>query len=145
MPDDPCKSNPTDFQLPERTMNRRTFALQIAAGTGLLTAAPFLAPVARAGMQPAIAPGWSSARAVEQLCGLRYRVDQAPDTVLRLSRVAAYRDDDRQFTVRFEVDGPTPAEGTYRLRGGGSIVDLFLQQVQDRSESVEAVFCHACG
>lgn len=126
-------------------MNRRNFALRIAAGTGMLTFGSLLLAPAAAARGPGAAPGWSSARAAGELRGLRFSVDGIPGTALELTDVITYRGDDRQFTARFAVSGQTPCEGIHRLRAAGQRVDLFLQPVHGRVLEVEAAICHVSG
>ena len=124
-------------------MNRRNFALTVAASAG----AAVLGPV---GLHAAVlsaeaAPGWSSARAATLLKGSSFRVQGAEKRVLELVDIETYRVDDSQYFASFRARGGPMVEGLYRLQGPAGPVDLYLQPRDGAGQIMEAAVCHACG
>lgn len=123
-------------------MNRRNFSLNLVHGAGALALGPCFVPASSASLEAA--PGWSSASAARRLAGATFELDAVPGS-LELVDVETYRGDERQYTARFRRHGAPLPEGVYRLRAGGTHVDLFLQPVHQHPDALDAVICHAHG
>ncbi|MBL38797.1 MAG: hypothetical protein CMP07_10365 [Xanthomonadales bacterium] len=125
-------------------MNRRKFALTIAASAGAAVLGP-------AGLHAAVlspvdaAPGWSSAHAASLLKGSRFRVRGVEDSVLELVDVETYRVDDSQYFASFRACGEPMPEGLYRLQGPTGTVEFYLQPRDGAGLILEAAVCHARG
>jgi len=124
-------------------MNRRNFALSLAASAGAAAIGP--AGLHATVLSSEAAPGWSSARAATLLKGSHFRVQGAENRVLELVDIETYRVDDSQYFASFRTHGGPMAEGLYRLQGPAGPVDLFLQARDGAGQIMEAVVCHVCG
>lgn len=124
-------------------MNRRKFALTIAASAGAAVLGP--AGLHAAVLSPDAAPGWSSARAAGLLKGSRFRVRGVENSVLELVDVETYRVDDSQYFASFRSCGGPMPEGLYRLYGPTGPLELYLQPRDGAGRIMEAAVCHARG
>lgn len=124
-------------------MNRRNFALSLAASAGAAALGP--AGVHASVLSLEAAPGWSSARAATLLKGSHFHVRAGENRVLELVGIETYRVDDSQYFASFRARGGPMAEGLYRLQGPTGPVDLYLQPRDGAGQIMEAVVCHACG
>ncbi|SRR6056297_310177 len=124
-------------------MNRRNFALSLAASAGAAALGP--AGLHASVLSSEAAPGWSSARAATLLKGSHFQVQAAENRVIELVDIETYQVDDSQYFASFRAQGGPMAEGLYRLHGPAGPVDLYLQPRDGAGQLMEAVVCHACG